>query len=487
MSANNSILVWYRNDLRLTDNAALHAAAAAAPVLPVFILEQGTDDPWPLGGASRWWLHHSLAALDHDLTKRGAPLLLRRGDPLSVLLELCAAAGARAVYWNNVDEPHGRQRDARIAEALTARGIEVRRFPGATLYDPAAIATGSGEPYTIFSPFWRACTKMREPGAPLPAPAALTPAAHRPAGEPLAAFELLPKFDWAGGLNCTWVPGEIGAAQRLADFLNDGLGRYSGDRDRPDLNGTSGLSPHLRWGEVSVRQVWTAVRIAQQRTQQPNFNRHAESYLREIGWREFGHYLIHHFPHLPTVPLTARFERFPWANNPASLKAWQQGRTGYPIVDAGMRELWQTGWMHNRLRMVVGSFLVKHLLLPWQDGARWFWDTLVDADLANNSAGWQWVTGCGVDSAPYFRIFNPILQGERHDPEGHYVRQFLPELAGLSTEWIHKPWQAPLTVLKSAGVILGQTYPSPIVDHGQARNRALAAFQTIQYDARRRA
>jgi len=474
MVARPPIIVWFRQDLRLTDNPALAAAAASgAPVVALYILDEGGG--WAPGGASRWWLHHSLAALAAALERRGGRLVLRRGPAAAVLDALIAETGAAAIHWNRCYEPEAVARDTGIKAGLEARGVAVRSFDAALLFEPWTVATRAGEPFRVYTPFWKACLAAPEPPQPAPAPRHVPGPAAGPAGDALADWSLLPMTpDWAGGLRAAWTPGEAGAVRRLESFLERAVARYKGDRDRPDLPGTSRLSPHLHFGEIGPRQVWHAIRAA------TAGGAGVESFLSEIGWREFSHHLLFHFPTLPDRNWRPEFDAFPWRHDPAALAAWQRGRTGYPLVDAGMRELWTTGWMHNRVRMVVASFLVKHLLIDWRAGADWFWDTLVDADLANNAASWQWVAGCGADAAPYFRIFNPVIQGERFDPSGSYVRRWVPELARMPDAFVHKPWAADAVTLAGAGLRLGETYPRPIVDHATARDRALAALASLK-------
>jgi deoxyribodipyrimidine photo-lyase len=469
------IIVWFRQDLRLTDNPALRAAAESGrPLVPVYIRDDAAAGAWAPGGASRWWLHGSLTALAKELGDRGATLILRSGPAAKALAKLVEETGAGAVTWNRCYEPTAIERDTHIKTALQKKGIAATSHNAALLFEPWTIKTKAGEPYGVFTPFWRACLAQDEPPKPLPAPRTLDGFGGKLASDELESWALLPKKpDWAGGLRETWTPGEHGAAKRLTAFLNHALGTYKSGRDRPGEVGTSRLSPHLHFGEIGPRQIWHRVRAMEP-------SRHADTFLTELGWREFSHHLLYHRPALPDDPLRPAFGKFPWRKDKAALKAWQRGRTGYPIVDAGMRELWQTGWMHNRVRMIVASFLIKDLLLPWQDGEAWFWDTLVDADLANNAASWQWVAGCGADAAPFFRIFNPVLQGEKFDPDGDYVRRYVPELAKLPADAIHKPWEADEDVLRKAGVALGNTYPAPIVDHGEARKRALAAFAAVR-------
>jgi len=477
-------MVWFRQDLRISDNPALQAAAATGgPVLPVYILEtEGTEatDSWPPGAASRWWLHQSLAALAADLGAAcGLPLILRRGDPGKILPDLARESGAAAVFWNRRYEPAAMARDAAVKADLKARGVHTESFNAALLHEPWELRNQSGGYFKVFTPFWRACGQLPPPPAPLTRPKKLKTCDPLPSGEALANWGLQPtRPDWAGGLRQAWTPGERGAQTRLRQFLSDALKDYAAARDRPGQPGTSRLSPHLHFGEISPRQIWQATRM--HADAHPASSPDAEKFLTEIGWREFSYHLLYHVPSLPQQNFRPDFDAFPWHDDPVALRAWQRGQTGYPIVDAGMRELWHTGWMHNRVRMIVASFHVKHLRQHWRTGEAWFWDTLVDADLASNAASWQWVAGSGADAAPYFRIFNPILQGERFDPQGAYVRCWVPELAGLPDSFIHKPWTAPEAVRHQAGVVLGRTYPAPIVDHDAARQAALAAFAAIR-------
>jgi deoxyribodipyrimidine photo-lyase len=481
------VLVWLRHDLRLRDNPALSAAAeTGAPVVPVYVYDQpdgafgaGVSCVRPLGAASRWWLHQSLRALEEDLRAAGLPLVLRRGPEVATLAALAGESGARAVFWNRPTAPDARARDPQVVKALAAAGVAASIHAENLLFPEGAIVTGSGAPYAVFTPFWRACLAAPPPPPPLPVPNRLTPPAAPPPSEPLEGWRLCPTApDWAGGLRAAWRCGERAALDRLAAYIDEGLRGYAADRNRPEPTATSCLSPHLHFGEVSARQIWHLVDLAADAD--PALRPGAGAFLREIGWREFCASLALQYPRLATEPLQPRFARFPWRDDRYSLRAWQRGRTGYPMVDAGMRQLWQTGWMHNRVRMIAASFLVKHLLIRWQDGEAWFWDTLVDADLGNNAGGWQWVAGCGADAAPYFRIFNPTAQGERFDPDGAYVRRWLPALAKLESRWIHRPWQAPPLSLEAAGVRLGRDYPLPMVAHENARARALAALATIK-------
>ncbi len=404
-------LLWFRRDLRLSDNAALHAAIERGHVVPVYI-----RDPEGEGAASRWWLHQSLKALEKALQQHGSRLIIRKGETVETLRTLASETGATAIFWNRLYE-------SRIKEKLEPLGLELKSFPGHLLFEPWVLKS-----YRVFTPYWKACLELGVHGKPLPVPSHIPAPAHWPKSEPLDSLELEPKIDWASGFRETWTPGN----PPHFDSTD-----YDKERDRPDHRGTSRLSPHLHFGEITPRQAW----------------QHAtEPFRRQLVWREFAHHLLYHFPHTATEPLRPEFARFPWQMNAKHFEAWTKGRTGYPLVDAGMRELWHTGWMHNRVRMVVASFLVKHLQISWQEGARWFWDTLVDADLANNTLGWQWSAGCGADAAPYFRIFNPTLQAGKFDPNGDYVRRWAPDSINIQ----------------------------PIVEHKAARERALKAFATLK-------
>jgi len=474
-------LVWFRLDLRLADNPALTAAGKrGGPVIPVFIWAPEEEGDWQPGGASRWWLHQSLKALAADLESHGARLVLRHGPTLDTLRALVRETGAHAVFWNRRYEPALIARDRAVKEALQAEGLEVESFNSALLFEPWTMTNQAGKPFQVFTPFWRHCLGLAEPPPPQAASEHLLDPPRWPKSEPLAALELEPKIDWAAGLRAAWQPGEAGALAALRRFRDRAFADYTEQRNRPDLPGTSRLSPHLHFGELGPRQVWHALKAWATRRGLPEATWRGSQFLAEIGWREFAHHLLFHFPHTPTEPLRLEFARFPWRRNPDGLRAWQRGRTGYPIVDAGMRELWTTGWMHNRVRMIVASFLVKDLLVDWRAGARWFWDTLVDADLASNTLGWQWTAGCGADAAPYFRIFNPVSQGMKFDPSGDYVRRWVPELARLPAEWIHRPWEGPAGVLAGAGVTLDVNYPRPIVSHAIAREVALEALAKVK-------
>lgn len=473
MASDSPTLVWFREDLRLSDNPALAAAVErGAPIIPVFLWAPEEEGSWMPGGASRWWLDRSLAALSADLEKRGSRLIIRLGPTASALHQLLAETGAAGVFWNRRYEPSAIVRDSGLKAELRDRSIEVKTFNGALLFEPWTIQNSSGRPFRVFTPFWRTCLGETQPPPAADVPPQFIQPTKWPRSLTLQDLRLAPTIDWADGLRETWQPGEAGAQRELHRFQATALDEYQDGRDKPGVTGTSRLSPHLHFGEISPGQIWRAV--------QEGMSPASEVYLRQLGWREFAHHVLYHFQHSPQQSLRPEFSAFPWKTDPRSLHAWTRGQTGYPLVDAGMRQLWRTGWMHNRVRMVVASFLVKHLLIGWQEGAAWFWDTLVDADLANNTLGWQWVAGCGADAAPYFRIFNPVIQGEKFDPKGAYVRQWVPELAALPDEWVHKPWKTPASVLATAGVRLGTTYPLPIVDHDSARARALAALSGMR-------
>ncbi len=480
------VILWFRQDLRLQDNPALQAAlASGGPIVPVYILDDAGEGRWSAGGASRWWLHHALAALDTALRDRGSRLILARGAALPVLEELQRTTGATTVCWNRRYEPTVIARDTAIKAYFIAVGVEVKSCNASLLFEPQAVANKQGKPFQVFTPFWRHCLTL-----PIAAPVKFTakalPAPARwPGSLELGELGLLPRLGWAAGFPMHWQPGEAGAHRRLKEFVTEAVDTYGERRNSPDVDGTSRLSPWLHTGEIGPRQIWAALQARGKDTGVFPASNGERVFLSEVGWREFAHHLLYHYPHTPEQPLRSDFARFAWAEDPKGtrLRAWQRGLTGYPIVDAGMRQLWQTGWMHNRVRMIAASFLVKHLRLSWTHGAAWFWDTLVDADLANNTLGWQWTAGCGADAAPYFRIFAPVLQGEKFDPAGDFVRHWVPELARVPAKFVHRPWEAPADVLASAGVTLGGNYPRPIVDHGEARTAALAAFKNLRREA----
>jgi deoxyribodipyrimidine photo-lyase len=471
-------VLWYRQDLRTSDHEALVAACARGPVTPVFVWHPEGEGGWPLGAASRWWLDRSLRALEADLVRRGSRLVVRIGDPAVELAEVARAVGASTVACSRRYEPAAMVEEERIQSALEAAALRFERRGSNLLFDPFEVRSQTGTAYKVFSPFWRACMARTAPESPLPAPERIPAPASWPAGVTVDALALRPHIAWDGGLADAWTPGEAGGRARLERFIAGPVRSYGDLRDIPSVEGTSSLSPHLHFGEVGPRQAWHASRAALAGASAAQAAQ-VEKFRAELGWREFGAHVLANFPRTSDDPLRPEFRRFPWRTDAAQLRAWERGRTGYPFVDAGMRQLWHTGWMHNRVRMVVASFLVKHLLMDWMHGARWFWDTLVDADLASNTLGWQWAGGCGADAAPYFRIFNPVTQGEKFDPEGTYVRRWVPELARVPTECLHAPWDASPLALASAGVTLGEEYPRPIVDHVRAREDALAALAAI--------
>ncbi len=475
-------LVWFRNDLRLDDNPAFSAAVSSGrPVVAVYCFDEESEGIRPFGGASCWWLHHSLAALGDALARNGVRLILARGRAGRVIPDIVRLAGAGDVFWNRRYDAAGITVDRALKTALETDGIRAKSFNGSLLVEPWEVTTKAGEPMKVFTPFWRAAQARGPVPSPLRALETVAAADGVPDGLRLEDLDLLPAApDWAGGLRDMWTPGEAGAAARLDAFLDGGFAGYAEHRNRPDMPGTSGLSPHLRFGEISPRTIWHAAEHAVRSGRAKASDKDLEILRAELGWREFSYHLLFHNAELARRNFNARFDAFPWRSDPDGLAAWSRGRTGYPIVDAGMRQLWTAGWMHNRVRMIVGSFLVKHLLIDWREGEDWFWDTLVDADPASNAASWQWVAGSGADAAPYFRIFNPVLQGEKFDPNGDYVRRWVPELARLPAALIHKPWIASPERLASFGLRLGRDYPSPMVDHDAARRRALAAFQTLK-------
>lgn len=475
----STTVVWFRQDLRLSDNPALTAAVRGRDrVVPVYIWAPHEEGNWPPGAASRWWLHHSLVSLDRELRRRGSRLIVRSGDSLAILSELIDATGAARVVWNRRYEPAAVQRDAYVQAELNARGTRVEVFNGSLLFDVGSLRNRSGGPFQVFSPFWDACLSLETPARPKPAPRSLPAPKRWPQSLELSALELLPRIDWASGIAATWTPGEQAGTRTLQGFIRKSLSRYHEDRDRPDLPGTSRLSPYLHWGEIGPRRVWHAVHDALSRPSGRAARQGASVFLRELGWREFAHHLLACFPRTPEEPLRDKFAAIPWIHDDRALRAWQKGRTGYPLVDAGMRQVWQTGWMHNRVRMVVASFLVKHLLISWQTGSKWFWDVLVDADLANNTLGWQWTAGCGADAAPYFRVFNPVSQGEKCDPRGLYIAAFAPELRDRPPELIHKPRGAERSLFDNAESL--GSYPPPIVEHAVARERFLSMAAALK-------
>lgn len=457
-------IVLFRSDLRIADNPALdYACATCDAVIPVYFWDPEALAPWAPGGASRYWQHQSLTALDESLGAHGSRLIIRRGDASTIVPDLVKSTQTQVVCWNRRYAPRAIAADTKLKQALHDMDIEVQSFNGSLLSEPWEIQNKSGEHYRVFTPYWKTCQSDYVISEPLSPPSSIPAPAKWPTSDSIDELGLEPTIDWASGIRDTWSFGEVGGQSILDAFLQTGaLAEYTNDRDQMSQNGTSRVSPYLAHGELSPRQIWHAARMADADA--------AEPFLRQIAWREFAYHMLYHEPHTTDVPLRGEFERFPWRDDPEALKRWQRGMTGYPIVDAGMRELWHTGYMHNRARMVAASFLVKHLMIPWQAGAKWFWDTLVDADLANNTFGWQWTAGCGADAAPYFRIFNPIRQGQRFDPQGAYVRRWVPELKGVADKYVHCPWEAGIDI----------DYPEPIVDHAAARDGALEAYASIR-------
>ncbi|MEM1107236.1 MAG: deoxyribodipyrimidine photo-lyase [Planctomycetota bacterium] len=484
-----AMIVWFRQDLRLADNPALLAAVEKAEedggsVVPVYIWSPEEEGDWAPGGAKRWWLNHSLQSLGESLEAMGSRLVLREGPTRDVLEDLITETKANAVFWNRRYEPDVIERDKSIKQWLKSdKDITAKSFNSHLLFEPWTVETGSGGPYKVYTPFWKNVSSGPSPDLPRDAPEKIPSPESWPRSADLDTLVLEPTRDWKDGLAEAFTPGEAEAHRKLDAFLDDAVRAYEDDRNFPAVSGTSRLSPHLHHGEISPRACYHATRKFMndgRRDLSADEKKQCETFIKEIVWREFAYHVLYHFPHTPVEPLQEKYARFPWEDNAEALKKWQYGQTGYPIVDAGMRELYTTGWMHNRVRMIVASFLVKDLLISWEEGERWFWDTLVDADLASNTLGWQWAGGCGADAAPYFRIFNPVLQGEKFDKKGAYVRQWVPELAELPDNVLHKPWEAKPMQLQAAGVTLGETYPHPMVDHKQARDAALAALDTVK-------
>lgn len=469
-------ILWFRKDLRLADNSALAAAIeSGAPIIPVFIWSPDEAGDWAPGAASKWFLQQALESLSEEWGVRGGKLILREGDSLDELRDMIEKTGAQRVFWNRRYESPLRELDAEIKKTLREDGIDVQSFNSALLNEPHTASTGTGKPYKVYTPYWRKVKDRKiEPVAEPDFEALQFPESY-PQTVALDRFGLLPEKQWYRKFYQHWEVSEAAAMERLDTFLEQPVEDYNDARDIPSEDGTSSLSPYLHWGLIGPRQVMSAL-----------FQKHdlrvtgPQVFAKEIYWREFAYNVLYHFPGTPDAPLHEKYSDFPWEPDAEALKRWQRGQTGYPIVDAGMRQLYETGWMHNRVRMVVSSLLVKHLLQDWREGARWFWDTLVDADLASNTLGWQWSAGCGADAAPYFRVFNPITQGQKFDPDGDYVRKWVPEIAKLPNKFLHEPWEAPAGILEYAGVELGKDYPEPIIEHKKGRERALAALEQFK-------
>ncbi|WP_133136913.1 cryptochrome/photolyase family protein [Legionella rowbothamii] len=463
-------LVWFRQDLRLSDNPAfIEACAQHRVVIPLYIYDEKTS---VLGEAQAWWLHHSLRSLSCSLKELGLNLLLRKGEPLEIIFDLVKKVPVTAVFWNRCYEPKAIMRDKQIKATLLEQGIKVHSSNGSLLHEPWTIKNKNGGYFKVFTPYWKHCKQILtiQP----PKHLSSEPASLELQSDKLEEWGLLPKLNWASRFSDYWTPGEKGAQKKLQEFIEHHLNNYKKNRDFPIKNATSRLSPHLHFGEISPSIIVRAIELAKL---DPNCDiGSAEHFLSELGWREFSVYLLYHFPTLAHENFKAEFNAFPWHNEKQLLACWQKGLTGYPIVDAGMRELWATGYMHNRVRMIVASFLTKGLLIDWRLGADWFLDTLVDADLANNSASWQWVAGCGVDAAPYFRIFNPVLQSQKFDPDGSYIRHWVPELSQLNSKSIHAPWESS----DSEKIYANGDYPKPIINHKEAREQALSYYHQLK-------
>ena len=473
------IIVWFRQDLRIADNPALWQACESGKIIPVYILDDQSAGDWSMGGASRWWLHHALESLDKSLQNK---LNIFKGDPLECLRHLAEVTEAKAVYWNRCYEPWRLERDMQLKTDLKSLGLEVKSFNGSLLWEPWEIVKKDQTPYKVFTPYYRrGCLGHIPPRKPLSKPNNLNIPNKSECSLTVNCLKLLPQINWDSTMREVWTIDEQAADSLLDNFLVQGIGDYREGRNFPSKAHVSRLSPYLHFGLISPNSAWYRAK------QQGPISADEDNigvFLSELGWREFSYYLLYHFPQLPDTNLQSKFDRFGWASNSGeALTAWQQGQTGYPLIDAGMRELYSTGYMHNRVRMVVGSFLVKNLLIHWHEGAKWFWDCLVDADLASNSASWQWVGGCGADAAPFFRIFNPITQSEKFDKQGDYIRKFIPELADMPSKYIHAPWLAPSEILDAANVELGRNYPMPIVDVKQSRELALEEFKRIKIPA----
>lgn len=474
-------IVWFRNDLRVLDHPALkNASELSDSIIPVFIYSPDCEGDWTFGGASKWWLHHSLVSLEGELKNVGLPLIIKSGESMEILEELIKETEAEGVFYNRRYEPAVIKRDTEIKKKLSEKIEVVESYNGSLLFEPWEIQTKQDTPYKVYTPFWKTMIAKPKIPQPISMPSKYSAPKSLPDSLSIDELDLLPTRDWSDEFPSYWTPGSSGAKKQLKWFLKNAVEDYNNGRDLPADKGTSRLSPHLHFGEISPREVWSAVASEFDFEKNVPENEGALIYLKEIVWREFAYHILFHFPQTPNTPLHEKFKKFPWSKSKKNLKAWQKGKTGYPIVDAGMIELWKTGWMHNRVRMIVGSFLTKHLRIHWKEGADWFWDTLLDADLASNTMGWQWISGCGADAAPYFRIFNPMTQGKKFDPEGEYVKKWIPELNDLPKKWIHEPWEAPVDELKKANIVLGKDYPNPIVDHPEARKAALDAFAEIK-------
>ena len=466
---------WFRQDLRLSDNPALDSAAQYETLIPIYILDEVNCGEFKMGAASKWWLHQSLTKLNESLDGK---LLVYQGNPHEILNKLIEEQEVSYVTWNRCYEPWRIDRDKEIKRNFEDKNVAVESFSASLLWEPWTISKDDGTPYRVFTPFYKkGCLNSEEPRLPAGKVDLSNLYSEDLSSDSITDLNLLPTIKWYKSFEEEWNPGEIGAEQNLNSFLDSGLLNYKEGRNFPSQEFVSRLSPHLHFGEISPNEVWYRAKTKEGISGIEKSLAHFHS---ELGWREFSYYLLYHFPDLPNKNFQEKFDIFPWQENEEFLALWQKGNTGYPIVDAGMRELWQTGYMHNRLRMIVGSFLVKNLLIDWRFGERWFWDCLVDADLASNSASWQWVAGSGADAAPYFRIFNPITQGLKFDPEGEYTKKYVPELRDLPNKYLFSPWEAPENILADAGIELGKNYPKPMVDLKLSRETALEAFATTK-------
>ncbi|MBJ7450155.1 MAG: deoxyribodipyrimidine photo-lyase [Parachlamydiales bacterium] len=482
MVLKKKIIVWFRQDLRLNDQEALWTAFQDdAIIIPLFIWSPKDEKKWPIGNASRQWLKQSLELFSDSIKSKGSRLIIRQGAVLDTILEMVDEVKADGVFWGRCYEPYNIDLSTKLKTALKKKNLIAESFNTRLLFEPWEIATKQGNPFQVFTPFWRTCQKMSENiKKPFPEPETLNSVPSSISSESISIIQLKEKNHWKFTTQRPWEPGEKGAVKALEHFSKDGINQYSEERDRPDHQGTSRISPHLHFGEISPRTIWHHLTHISKRTSNTQKKDEIEAYLRQVIWREFAYHLLYHFPHTVEQPLRAAFNEFGWEQEKNLLKAWKEAKTGFPIVDAGIKELLHSGWMHNRVRLIAASFLIKDLLIHWIEGARFFWENLVDADLANNTMGWQWVAGCGADAAPYFRIFNPVTQSQKFDPDGVYITSWLPELKKLPAKWIHSPWLAPLEVLKQADIELGSDYPYPIVDHDEARKKALSLFEEMR-------
>ncbi len=471
-------IMLFRRDLRLVDNPALNAALQFENILPVYIDSSAQAKDWALGGASRWWLHHSLISLQKSLREKSTDLLIAQGDRDQNIEKLTSQYDVKAIFWNRLYDARFLESDKKLKIRCRELGLIAESFNGSLLAEPWQVLKSDKTPYMVYTAYWNAFVKtatvrqVETQKGFCPLPKNFKPDLK------IENLGFLPRIKWDREFYDHWHPGEQTALKCVDEFLENRISSYDNDRNIPNKNGTSRLSPHLHFGEVSPHQIWQKI-VKKYGPIASVKDKDVVQYSKELIWRDFSYYLLFHFPQIDRKPLRKEYENFPWLNDKKGLQAWQRGQTGYPIIDAGMRELWRTGWMHNRVRMIVASFLIKDMLIPWQKGAEWFWDTLVDADLASNTQGWQWTAGSGADAAPYFRIFNPTLQSEKFDTLGQYIKKWVPELENLGSEWIHEPGEAPEAELRAAGIILGKTYPLPIVEHQFAKIRAMKALKVM--------